>query len=371
MSLEEEDEDDDEDEEYVEFEGKRRTSTRLQNKSLQKKKRKKKRKKNFDLYSFHPIGSTSSSKNTRSNIPHHQPDFHLQYPFHFSSEGRINLTSTDLERLAPEEFLNDTVIDFFFRFIWEHLPTIRQKKIHFFSTHFYSQLSRTGADIRNAADRYNNVQNWTNGIDFFNMDYVFVPVNDQLHWSLFVICNPGKIQYLSNRRNVSSSSIIHLDQEEEEEEEEVSSSCIIVFDSLRCHKKETVIGYLYDYLECEWERRNAGEKRKFSISNMPMISPTVPLQKNGFDCGIFSIMYARELLSRYPKAITRIDIESKLSNFNKTIFSLADVQDFRDYMLQVILTLNKLSQDGASHLSVVEELPDCIKYAMLPRCLSC
>ena len=47
----------------------------------------------------------------------------------------------DFERLEPLEFLNDTCIDFYLRWIEEHLPGIMKERCYFFNSFFYKKLA--------------------------------------------------------------------------------------------------------------------------------------------------------------------------------------------------------------------------------------
>lgn len=37
------------------------------------------------------------------------------------------------------------------------------------------------------------VKKWTKGVDIFSKDFLFMPVNSHLHWSLTIICFPGHV----------------------------------------------------------------------------------------------------------------------------------------------------------------------------------
>ena len=55
-----------------------------------------------------------------------------------------------------------------------------------FSTHFLTTLKRDGTAA---------VISWTANkkINIFKQRFVFLPINDSLHWSLCVVVNPGLI----------------------------------------------------------------------------------------------------------------------------------------------------------------------------------
>ena len=172
------------------------------------------------------------------------------------AKNSIPVTLCDLARLAPGEFLNDAVVDYFISVLKDRLTngslfrdfcfgatrsgmatatdprivaqccprglggaggaalagcaitaaprrasaTSRQMqahhanpvtgRVHVFSSFFYTRLQEGTAVSCSRA--YDNVKRWTRGVDIFDKDFLFIPVNQNVHWSLAVICNPGK-----------------------------------------------------------------------------------------------------------------------------------------------------------------------------------
>jgi Ulp1 family protease len=112
--------------------------------------------------------------------------------------GAVEFTAADLARLAPDEFLNDTAIDYYLRYLRMKLEQERPEdaqRCYFFNSFFYKKLSERntggGGGQGSAAASYAKVKKWTRGVDIFSKDYVFVPIHDHLHWSLMIICHPG------------------------------------------------------------------------------------------------------------------------------------------------------------------------------------
>lgn len=96
----------------------------------------------------------------------------------------------DLERLNDNEFLNDNLIGFYLRYLEHYLekekPEIA-KKVYFFNSYFFERLTQTQKGIKGI--NYAAVQKWTRTIDIFSRDFVVVPVNENLHWYVAIICN--------------------------------------------------------------------------------------------------------------------------------------------------------------------------------------
>ncbi|KAL5117499.1 hypothetical protein ACEQ8H_004664 [Pleosporales sp. CAS-2024a] len=107
-------------------------------------------------------------------------------------EGRQRATVnfTDLERLDEGEFLNDNLIDFYMIYCFKQ-SKVPDKKIYFFNTFFYSRLTE---NTGRASMNYKAVERWTSKVDIFNYDYVVVPINQDTHWFLAIICNVDKMK---------------------------------------------------------------------------------------------------------------------------------------------------------------------------------
>ena len=74
-----------------------------------------------------------------------------------------------------------------------------QERTHIFSIYFYNRLitkpktklSVNAPPISPAERRYNNVKKLTKNTNIFEKDFVIVPINDNEHWYVVVICYPG------------------------------------------------------------------------------------------------------------------------------------------------------------------------------------
>ena len=62
----------------------------------------------------------------------------------------------------------------------------RDSGVHFFTSHFMTTLKDEGIKA---------VSSWTanKNINVFKKRLIFIPVNENLHWSLCVVVNPGLI----------------------------------------------------------------------------------------------------------------------------------------------------------------------------------
>ncbi|KAF9016533.1 hypothetical protein BDZ89DRAFT_1045755 [Hymenopellis radicata] len=111
------------------------------------------------------------------------------YPWNASASGiaggEVTVTGADLERLAPQKLLSDSVVMFGLRLALKELEdrdVVAFQSIYVYSNFFYNVLKERG---------YGAVTKWTKGIDIFRKDTLLVPVNETGHWFLVVICDAG------------------------------------------------------------------------------------------------------------------------------------------------------------------------------------
>ncbi|CAG8976761.1 hypothetical protein HYALB_00008419 [Hymenoscyphus albidus] len=101
----------------------------------------------------------------------------------------------DISRLDEEEFLNDNLVNFYLRYLEFHLNGARPdvaKRIYFQNSYFYERLTRSIEGRKGGID-YEAVQRWTKDVDLFSKDYIIVPVCENLHWYVAIICNAPKL----------------------------------------------------------------------------------------------------------------------------------------------------------------------------------
>ncbi|KAF1997012.1 hypothetical protein P154DRAFT_525182 [Amniculicola lignicola CBS 123094] len=108
-----------------------------------------------------------------------------------SGRHRTMVNFEDLVRLDEEEFLNDSLIDFYMTYLFDQTG-ISKEKVYFFNTHFYTTLTRAVPGQKGGIN-YAGVARWTSKIDIFSYDYIVVPINENAHWYLAIICNASNI----------------------------------------------------------------------------------------------------------------------------------------------------------------------------------
>ncbi|XP_016298518.1 sentrin-specific protease 7-like isoform X3 [Sinocyclocheilus anshuiensis] len=288
------------------------------------------------------------------------------------SKGAITMTTEDLECLDSGEFLNDVIIDFYLKYLLvQKAPQASVDRSHVFSSFFYKQLTRrdnanedstsTPAQVR----RHQRVRTWTRHVDIFDKDFLFVPVNQEAHWYLVVICFPGleEPQYVKR----DGSGFVQGDggeglgeSEGEIHGENRSSSDEDKDDS---HIKSRMSLHLPDctentckrqivckrYLQVEWETKRGGY-RDFSVDNMIGSHCRVPLQDNSSDCGLYLLQYAESFLL---DPVLHFDFPLRLDHW----FSRQKVRGKREEIRDLILHLYRF-QEGSLGSEALEDRTD-------------
>ncbi|KAL4753191.1 hypothetical protein BDW72DRAFT_41055 [Aspergillus terricola var. indicus] len=119
----------------------------------------------------------------------------LVYPQFGKKKAEVN--ALDLRRLAPHEFLNDNIIGFYIRFLEDHLQRCRPEaaqRVYFFNSYFFATLTKSPKGLK---INYEGVAKWTRNVDIFSYDYIVVPINENAHWYMAIICNLPYLEGIS------------------------------------------------------------------------------------------------------------------------------------------------------------------------------
>ena len=261
----------------------------------------------------------------------------FQYPHDGAGADRIIVTRSDYECLEADFSLNRTVFDFALRVLVADRrrsplgsdPAFinMARDVHAFPCDFFTMLSagnergKLKADKDKARRAYARVECWTRGVDVFAKRFLLVPVLDQHHWSLAIVCHPGELakRAIARERRESDVDATEDDRESdlgatEDDEEEGGDCpvrpCVIHMDSKRQHSAKKIEKFLRCFLEIEWRKRHADEppftcrERTARAGGPPadllLAMPKVPLQGPHYphDSGLYALRYAQEFLLR-------------------------------------------------------------------------
>ncbi len=138
---------------------------------------------------------------------------------------------------------------------------------------------------------------------------------------------------------------------------------------------------LRTYLQWEWKEKKQGkqegnamprpdtavfvEDRCFTPTSLPLLVPNVPIQKNGFDCGVYVILFVLKLL-RHAQPIRGKDAKQKCAAiFARNMFHAKHMTEFREYLRQLMFVLKAMAARKESEGVVGEEMPPYFELTMV------
>ncbi|KAE8023449.1 hypothetical protein FH972_009140 [Carpinus fangiana] len=243
----------------------------------------------------------------------------ITYPSRDDPES-IEICYADVDCLAPEGFLTSTIMNFYIRYIQQQAsPTNRAIcDYHFFNTYFYKKLkeavSYKGNDKENFFVKF---RRWWKGVNIFQKAYVLIPIHEDLHWSLVIICIPDK--------------------------EDESGPIILHLDSLRLHSSQSIFQNIKCFLKEEWNYL----VQEVTPSDLPIADHiwkhlprrinenviAVPQQKNDSDCGLFVLFFMERFIEEAPERLKKKD----LAMFGKQWFKPEEASGLRAKIRKILV----------------------------------
>lgn len=253
-----------------------------------------------------------------------------EFVFPKGDPDAVTISGRDVELLQPGIFINDTLIDFYIKYLQSKISESQRQACHFFNSFFFRKL----ADLDKFPDTevvsreaFLRVRKWTRRMNIFEKDYIFIPVNYSYHWSLIVICNPG-------------AAIL-------EDDHQSKTPCILHMDSINgTHGNLSKL--IQSYLWEEWRERHMVDEASFvnaeNFYNMPFISLEVPQQNNMYDCGLFLLHYVEMFLKAAPTTFSLSELENTTYFLSNDWFVPAEASLLKRYHIrQLIYKLYKKS----------------------------
>ncbi|KAJ2869107.1 hypothetical protein GGI22_000449 [Coemansia erecta] len=160
------------------------------------------------MYALSDNSDSDSAFSKQEEKEFYPNDYALRFEYPRGGPKAISVTGADISRLYRGEFLNDTIIEFYLRYIGENLRKSNPElysQCFFFNSFFFKKLShRARATAATAAARpgpsaspanpvepvYQQLKKWTASVKLFDKKYIFVPINENIHWYLAIIVNP-------------------------------------------------------------------------------------------------------------------------------------------------------------------------------------
>nr|OQO29712.1 hypothetical protein B0A51_03471 [Rachicladosporium sp. CCFEE 5018] len=173
----------------------------------------------------------------------------------YPSDGlrKVTVDFQDIERLDEGEFLNDNLIGYALRRIEETMAEERKNEVHFFNSFFFSSLmNKNGKKGFN----YDAVKKWTKNKNLFDLPYVVVPINENLHWYVAIICNLPTLlrQHAENTEEDASADV--RDEHGEHGETSLAEPSNVIQDSQELITADQATTLSVEYLRLDGEPMN-------------------------------------------------------------------------------------------------------------------
>ncbi|KAL7261094.1 hypothetical protein ACSBR1_006691 [Camellia fascicularis] len=242
----------------------------------------------------------------------------IYYPSSDDPES-IEIHYSDMECLAPEAFLSSTIMNFYIRHLQRLTsPTDSARSgYHFFNTYFYSKLNEAVFRKSDGESSFVKFRRWWKGVNIFHKAYILLPIHENLHWSLVIICIPDK--------------------------EDESGPVILHLDSLGLHFSKSIFDNIKSFLIEEWKYLNQGEAPPdlpiaYRIwENLPRRIEekriAVPQQRNDYDCGPFVLFFMERFIDEAPQRLKKQD----LAMFGKNWFQPQEASKLRRKIRKLIV----------------------------------
>ncbi|XP_058758699.1 ubiquitin-like-specific protease 1D isoform X2 [Vicia villosa] len=268
---------------------------------------------------------------TENKAPEYLKDAKIYFPSRDDPEC-VEVCYNDMECLAPEGYLTSTIMNFYIRYLKHVSPTISD--YHFFNTYFYKKLKEAVSCKESNRDTlFAKFRRWWKGVNIFQKAYVLIPIHQDLHWSLSIICFPDK--------------------------EDESGPIILHLDSLGLHSSRIVFENIKSYLI---EERNYLSKECVS-SDVPIADRIwkslsrrietevmrVPQQKNEYDCGLFVLYFIERFMEEAPERLKK----KNLAMFSKKWFKPEEASGLRAKIHKLLVTElhSSIKPDGITESS--------------------
>lgn len=279
-------------------------------------------------------GSRSSTPDVNDSILIDDPDtvsrksargrrrevFKPSLAYKFKDNSFYKIKNIDFQCLYRGQWINDTLLDFFIKYFAENAIDngfIKKEHLHIFTTFFFTKLI-------SSTDYYENIKRWVSKIDFSNVKYTIVPINENLHWYCSIIVGFDKIL---------------------QKDDTDSICCIYVFDSLRQDHQsilKPIRTFLLNYAKDKFDLDIDPERIKLKPS-------AVPKQPNFNDCGVH-VMYNVLRFFESPKGC--LDIWNTENNPTRvalaTFFKKKDREEMREKLRKILKQLQS-EQEHRDH----------------------
>ncbi|KAI3812110.1 hypothetical protein L1987_16815 [Smallanthus sonchifolius] len=252
------------------------------------------------------------------NLDPSMKDFKVYYPSRDDPDA-VEVSYAYMECLAPEAYISSIIMNFYIRYLQQSESATCH--YHFFNTYFYNKLEK----LSHKEDSFLKFRKWWKGVNIFEKAYILLPIHENAHWSLVIICLPNKEDELGPI-------LLHLD-------------------SLGLHDSLSIFGNIKSFLKEEWSYLRKTE----TILDPPLTDEIwedldsrvdhrkvmVPQQKNDYDCGLFVLFYMESFIKEAPVRFRK----ENLSMFSKQWFRPQEASNLRAKIYDLLVEEFKKAKD--------------------------
>eukprot|EP00931_Biecheleriopsis_adriatica_P117029 TRINITY_DN92594_c0_g1_i1.p1 TRINITY_DN92594_c0_g1~~TRINITY_DN92594_c0_g1_i1.p1 ORF type:complete len:480 (+),score=93.91 TRINITY_DN92594_c0_g1_i1:50-1441(+) len=193
-----------------------------------------------------------------------------------ASRFNVEVTRRQLECLRPGEWLNDEVINFYYKLLQERGKSLSDApKCWFTNSFFWPKLSGDNKEYN-----YKEVRRWTikAKVDIFELDHVIFPMNiGNSHWAMGAI--------------------------------DLKAKGFRYFDSMFSNPPKNFVPFLQRYLGDEHKSKKGGKPFEGAEDwQLLRTEEPLPQQRNGFDCGVFTCCFGDCFSAGRPLAFDQDDM---------------------------------------------------------------
>lgn len=295
--------------------------------------------------------------------------------YRFIDNDVLTITISDFKTLFNNNWINDSIIDFFIKYEIESAiknNAFKNNQIYAFNSFFFSKLMTK--NVNNAIpDFYENVKRWLNKIDLLSFLYIIIPINENSHWYFCIIkglsnlklksennctiiknydLNELKLFFSDNNhenkiikgKHFQLSSKLENSQFESTDQKNIT---IFVFDSLS-HTHNNVEWpfkkFLVDYFKIKHNLTLDPKRIVFQNAK-------VPKQKNFNDCGIHVIYNIKKWLNNIEN-FEKIWNQKLPFNYYKNLFVDQEKIKMRKNLINILLKLHKQQNFNSKSISI-------------------
>ncbi|KAD3642140.1 hypothetical protein E3N88_31364 [Mikania micrantha] len=230
---------------------------------------------------YHLVDEETVIEKFMQNLDPCLKDVKVYYPSRDDPDA-VEVNYDYMACLAPEAYISSIIMNFYIRYLQQ--PSSPSKSAtchyHFFNTYFYNKLEK----LSYKEDSFLKFRKWWKGVNLFEKAYILLPVHENVHWSLVIICFPNKEDELGPI-------LLHLD-------------------SLGLHDSKLLFDNITRFLKEEWSHL----RKSKTLLDPPVADEIcenfdlrvdhrkvmVPQQKNDYDCGLFVLFYMERFIKEAP-----------------------------------------------------------------------